>query len=60
MNRAGCICVATISLLASAVLPVAAGERAPIRPLFRVHEALVQSAHSLPLTRGKRTIYPDQ
>lgn len=60
MNRAGCICVATISLLASAVLPAAAGERAPIRPLFRVHEALVQSAHSLPLTRGKRTIYPDQ
>ena len=60
MIRAGLISLATISLLASAVLPATAGERAPIRPLFRVHEALVHSAHSLPLARGKRTIYPDQ
>ena len=60
MNRAGLVCVATISLCASAILPAAAGERAPIRPLFRVHEALVQNAHALPLSRGKRTIYPEQ
>ena len=60
MNRSGLICVATISLFASAASPATPGERAPVRPLFRVHEALVQSAHSLPLTRGKRTIYPEQ
>ncbi len=60
VKRVGLICVATLGLITSAALPATAGERAPIRPLFRVHEALVQSAHSLPQARGKRLIYPEQ
>ena len=60
VKRVGLICVATLGLITSAALPATAGERAPIRPLFRVHEALVQSAHSLPQAHGKRLIYPEQ
>ncbi len=60
MKRVGLICVATLSLFMSAVFPATAGERAPIRPLFRVHETLVQSVHKPSQSRGKRLIYPEQ
>ncbi len=60
MNRVGLITVVTLSLAIGMVLPVSAGERTPVRPLFRVHEALVHSAQAQPHARGKRLIYPEQ
>ncbi|MBS0168874.1 MAG: flagellar basal body P-ring formation protein FlgA [Nitrospira sp.] len=60
MNRVGLISVVILSLVASAVPPALAGEHTPIRPLFRVHEALAHSAQGLPQARGKRLIYPEQ
>ena len=47
MNRIGLVSVVTLSLITGAVLPASAGEKAPVRPLFRVHEALVHSAQGL-------------
>ncbi|HNL88430.1 MAG TPA: hypothetical protein PKH05_05165, partial [Nitrospira sp.] len=60
MNRIGLVSVVTLSLITGAVLPASAGEKAPVRPLFRVHEALVHSAQGLPHARAKRLIYPEQ
>lgn len=60
MNRVGLISVVTLSLAIGMVPPVSAGERTPVGPLFRVHEALVHSAQALPHARGKRLIYPEQ
>lgn len=60
MNRVGLISIVTLSLATSTVLPASAGERTPVRPLFRVHEVLVHSAQALPHARGKRLIYPEQ
>ncbi|MDR4480363.1 MAG: flagellar basal body P-ring formation chaperone FlgA [Nitrospira sp.] len=60
MNRVGLMCMVTLTLVTSAALPALAGERTPIRPLFRVHEALVKQAHGLQQARGKRLIYPEQ
>lgn len=60
MNRVGLITVVTLSLAIGMVLPVSAGERTPVQPLFRVHEALVHSAQVQPHARGKRLIYPEQ
>jgi flagella basal body P-ring formation protein FlgA len=52
--------VATLTMLASSVLPATAGERVPGRPIIKVHEALLQGGHSLSPTRGKRLVYPEQ
>ena len=60
MNHVGLISVVTLSLVTGAVLPASAGEKTPVRPLFRVHEALAYSAQGLPHARGKRLIYPEQ
>ncbi len=60
MNRLSFLSVATIGLVTSAVLPAMAGERAPVRPLFQVQEAVAHPTPGFPKARAKRLIYPEQ
>jgi flagella basal body P-ring formation protein FlgA len=60
VTRAGLLFIATLCMVSGGMLPAIGGEGTSTHPLIKIHDISPRNSQSVPSTRGKRLLYPEQ